>query len=168
MGTTDFVKQPDGAVEAEEQVQQITFLVDTEEYGVNALQVKEIIRYVSPVKVPNAPEPILGVINFRGEVIPVVDLRKTFGLSPLRIDQFTVIVIVEIIDGKIFGMAVDRVLDMVNVPLSKLEGNSGTASQDKQKYLKTIVKVNGRLILILDLNKIIAFDTDHLKSLESS
>lgn len=165
MDTTDLMKQPDGADEIEAQIQQITFLVDTEEYGVDALQVKEIIRYLSPVKVPNAPEPILGVINFRGEVIPVVDLRKTFGLSPLRIDQFTVIVIAET-EGKIFGMAVDRVLDMVNVPLSKLNDNSGTTSKDDQKHLKTIVKINGRLILILDLNKIITFDTDNLKSLE--
>lgn len=165
MDTTNLMKQPDGADEIEEQIQQITFLVDTEEYGVDALQVKEIIRYLSPVKVPNAPEPILGVINFRGEVIPVVDLRKTFGLSPLRIDEFTVIVIVET-EGKIFGMAVDRVLDMVNIPLSKLNDNSGTTSKDEQKHLKAIVKINGRLILVLDLNKIISFDTDNLKSLE--
>jgi purine-binding chemotaxis protein CheW len=165
MDTSDLTKQPDGADEIEEQIQQITFLVDTEEYGVDALQVKEIIRYLSPVKVPNAPEPILGVINYRGEVIPVVDLRKTFGLSPLRIDEFTVIVIVET-EGKIYGMVVDRVLDMVNVPSSKLNDNSGTTPKDDHKHLKAIVKINGRLILVLDLNKIISFDTDDLKSLE--
>ena len=165
MDTTDIMKQPNGADEDEEQVQQITFLVDTEEYGVDALQVKEIIRYLPPVKVPNAPDPILGVINFRGEVIPVVDLRRTFGLSPLQIDQFTVIVIAET-EGKIFGMAVDRILDMVNVPLSKLNENSGVTAKDNRKNLKTIVKINGRLILILDLNKIITFDTDNLKSLD--
>ncbi|NLW47825.1 MAG: chemotaxis protein CheW [Firmicutes bacterium] len=166
MDITDIVKQPNGAEEDEEQVQQITFLVDTEEYGVDALQVKEIIRYLPSVKVPNAPEPILGVINFRGEVIPVVDLRRTFGLSPLQIDEFTVIVIAET-EGKIFGMAVDRILDMVNVPLSKLNENSGTITKDDRKHLKTMVKINGRLILILDLNKLIAFDTDDLKSLEN-
>lgn len=166
MDTTDLMKQPDGVGEIEEQIQQITFLVDTEEYGVDALQVKEIIRYLPPVKVPNAPEPILGVINYRGEVIPVVDLRKIFGLSPLRIDEFTVIVIVET-EGKIFGMAVDRILDMVNVPLSKLNDNTGTASKDDQKHLKAIVKINSRLILILDLNKIITFNTDNLKSSEN-
>jgi purine-binding chemotaxis protein CheW len=166
MDITDLTKQTDGAEEIEEQVQQITFLVDTEEYGVDALQVKEIIRYLSPVKVPNAPEPILGVINFRGEVIPVVDLRRTFGLSPLQIDEFTVIVIAET-EGKIFGMAADRILDLVDVPLSKLNENSGATAKEDQKHLKTIVKINGRLILILDLNKLITFEPDNLNSLEN-
>ncbi len=159
MDTTDYLKsQPDCQIDQEQQVQQITFLVDTEEYGVDALQVQEIIRYLLPVKVPNAPEPIQGVINFRGEVIPVVDLRKTFGLSPLQIDQYTVIVIIEF-DGKIFGMVVDRVLDMVNIPLSKLNDSSIANSQANHKYLKAMVKINGRLVLILDLNQIITFDT---------
>lgn len=165
METNDLLKQPD-IDKDEEQIQQITFLVDTEEYGVNALQVKEIIRYFEPVKVPNAPEPILGVINFRGEVIPVVDLRRVFGLNPLQIDQFTVIIIVEM-EGKIFGMVVDRVLDMVNVPLSKLSPNSGSVSNINQKYLKTILKINGRLILVLDLDKVITFETDKIASLGS-
>ncbi len=166
MDTTDFIKQPDDTDNIEEQVQQITFLVDTEEYGVDALKVKEIIRYFPPVKVPNAPEPIQGVINFRGDVIPVVDLRKTFGLSQLQVDQFTVIVIIEN-EGKIFGMAVDRVLDMVNVPVSKLNENCGTTIEGNQKYLKAIVKINGRLILIIDLEKVITFDTEKLTSMDT-
>lgn len=165
METNDLVKQPDDA-NNEEQVQQITFLVDTEEYGVNALLVKEIIRYFEPVKVPNAPEPILGVINFRGEVIPVVDLRRIFGLNSLQIGQYTVIIIIEM-EGKIFGMVVDRVLDMVDVPFSKLSQNSGSTANANQKYLKTILKINGRLILVLDLDKVITFDTDKITSLES-
>lgn len=166
MDTADYVtRQPDEASEMEEQVQQITFLVDTEEYGVDTLRVQEIIRYLLPVKVPNAPDPIQGVINFRGEVIPVVDLRKTFGLSPLQIDQYTVIVIIEL-DGKIFGMVVDRVFDMINIPLSKLNDSSVTNSQANNKYLQAMVKIEGRLILILDLNKIITFDTEKLLSPE--
>lgn len=157
MDTVDNIKQPNDAGETGEYSQQITFLVDTEEYGVDALRVQEIIRYLTPVKVPNAPDPILGVINFRGEVIPVVDLRKTFGLSPLQIDQYTVIVIIEI-ESKIFGIVVDRILDMANIPLSKITESSVGNSQANHQYLIAMVKFEGRLILILDLNKIIAFD----------
>lgn len=161
MDTADY-KQQDEQVEIEEYVQQITFLVDTEEYGVEALRVQEIIRYLTPVKVPNAPEPIQGVINFRGEVIPIVDLRKTFGLNPLEIDQYTVIVILET-EGKIFGIIVDRVLDIVDIPLSKMNDNSPGSSQANRKFLKAMVKLDSRLILILDLDKIITFDMGNLE-----
>lgn len=161
MDTADY-RQPDEQVEIEEYVQHITFLVDTEEYGVNALRVQEIIRYLTPVKVPNAPEPIQGVINFRGEVIPVVDIRKTFGLKPLEIDQFTVIVILET-EGKIFGIIVDRILDMVDLPLSKINDSSVGNSQANRRYLKAMVKLDSRLVLILDLDKIITFDMGNLE-----
>lgn len=162
MDTADNVmNQPNDAAETEERIQHITFLVDIEEYGVDTLRVQEIIRYILPVKVPNAPEPIQGVINFRGEVIPVVDLRKTFGLSPLQVNQFTVIIIIEL-EGKTFGMAVDRVLDMIDIPLSKLNDDSESYSNADQKHLKTMVKIDGRLVLILDLNKIITFDPNNI------
>ena len=150
-------KQQDGHGEVEEYSQQITFLVDTEEYGVEALRVQEIIRYLTPVKVPNAPDSIQGVINFRGEVIPVLDLRKALGLSPLQVDPYTVIVVIEI-ESKIFGIVVDRVLDLVDIPLSKINDGPGGNSQANRKYLKAMVKMEGRLILILDLEKIITFE----------
>ena len=156
METADFKQQGD-QVEVEEYAQHITFLVDTEEYGVDALRVQEVIRYVTPVKVPNAPESILGVINFRGEVIPIVDLRKIFRLSPLTIDQYTVIVILET-EGKIFGLIADRILDMVNLPVSIINDGSLGNSQANQRYLKAMVKFEGRLLLILDLDKVITFD----------
>lgn len=154
--TADF-KHLDEQGEREEYTQYITFLVDTEEYGVDALRVQEVIRYVTPVKVPNAPESILGVINFRGEVIPIVDLRKIFGFSPLVIDQYTVIVIMET-EGKIFGLVADRIMDMVNLPVSKINESSVGNSQGNQRYLKAMVKFEGRLLLILDLDKVITFD----------
>lgn len=156
MDTADY-KQPGEHEEVEEYSQQITFLVDTEEYGVEALRVQEIIRYLAPVKVPNAPDSIQGVINFRGEVIPVLDLRKTLSLSPLQIDQYTVIVVIET-EGKMFGIVVDRILDLVNIPLSKINEGSVVNSQANRKYLKAMVKFEGRLILILDLEKIITFE----------
>ncbi len=161
MDAADYRLQ-DEQVEMEEYVQQITFLVDTEEYGVDALRVQEIIRYLKPVKVPNAPASIQGVINFRGEVIPVVDIRKTFGLNPLEIDQYTVIVILET-EGKIFGIVVDRILDMVDIPLSKIDDSSVGSSQLNRKYLKAMVKFDSRLILILNLDKIITFDMGTLE-----
>ncbi len=156
MDTTSYHQQ-DEQEKIEEYAQHITFLVDTEEYGVEALQVQEIIRYLTPVKVPNAPDSILGVINFRGEVIPVMDLRKTLGLGPLEIDQYTVIVVIET-EGKIFGLVVDRILDLVNIPLSKINDGSVGNSQTNRKYLKAMVKFEGRLVLILDLEKIITFE----------
>jgi purine-binding chemotaxis protein CheW len=136
--------------------QQLVFLIGSEEFGVDALQVKELIRYSAPVKVPNAPPTVRGVINFRGEVIPVLDMRMIFQLEPGKYNEYTVIVVVET-GGKIFGLIVDRVLDMISLAEENIQPTPEFSSKEKTKYLKSMGKFGNQLILMLNLEKVVDF-----------
>ncbi len=136
--------------------QQLIFSIETEEFGVDALKVQEMIRFLTPVKVPNAPAVVRGVINFRGEVIPVLDMRKIFQLEPGNYNEFTVIVIVET-NNKIFGLIVDKVSDIISIPENNIQPTPEFSSKEKTKYLKAMGKVGHRLILMIDLEKVIDF-----------
>jgi purine-binding chemotaxis protein CheW len=136
--------------------QQMIFNLDTEEFGIDVLKVQEIVRFIKPVKVPKAPDCVFGVINFRGEIIPVLDLRQIFGLEPTKYGEFTVIIIVKT-NEKTFGMIVDRVVDIINIPEANIQRTEFSA-KEKTKYLKAMGKLENRLVLLLDLDKVVDFD----------
>jgi purine-binding chemotaxis protein CheW len=136
--------------------QQLLFLIGSEEFGVDALRVQELIRYTSPVKVPNAPPSVQGVINFRGEVIPVLDMRTIFQLESGNYNDFTVIIVVET-NGKIFGLIVDRVLDIISFSEDNIQPTPEFSSKEKTKYLQAMGKIGNRLILMIDLEKVVDF-----------
>ncbi len=136
--------------------QQLIFLVGNEEFGVDVLRVQEMIRYSVPVKVPNAPPAVCGVINFRGEVIPVLDMRRIFQLEPGHYNDYTVIVVVET-EGKIFGLIVDRVVDIVSMADGSIQPTPEFSSKPKTKYLQSMGKIGNRLILMVDLEKLVDF-----------
>ncbi|SJZ40935.1 chemotaxis protein CheW [Selenihalanaerobacter shriftii] len=134
----------------------VTFRVDDEEYGVDVLKVQEIIRYHQPTKVPNAPEVIKGVINFRGEVIPIVDLRKKFNLELREYDSFTVIIILEVKD-KIVGIIVDHVSDILSFSKEDIQTALEFSSDIKTEFIKGMAKLDERLIILLELEKLLSF-----------
>jgi purine-binding chemotaxis protein CheW len=136
--------------------QQLIFLIESEEFGVDVLKVQELIRYTPPVKVPNAPPMVRGVINFRGEVIPVLDMRMIFQLGVGNYNEFTVIVVIET-NGKIFGLIVDRVLDIFCISEENIQSTPEFSSKEKTKYLRAMGKIGNRLILMVDLDKIVDF-----------
>lgn len=146
---------------AENEQQLIIFIVGNEEFGLDVLKVQEIIRYMTPTKIPHAPYYMEGVIDFRGEVIPVLNMRRRFGLPEIEDIEFIVIIVIEVND-KLFGLMVDRVLDIVNIPEDKTQPATDFAEQEKTKYLKAIGKLGKRLILLLDLEKIMDFDDEKL------
>lgn len=129
----------------------------------NVLSVQEIIRYVKPTKIPHAPWFVEGVIDFRGEVIPVLNMRSKFGIEAGTNNEFSVIIIVEY-SGKIMGMIVDGVSDILNLPAEKIQPTPDLNSHEKTKYLKAMGKFNERLILILDLEKIFSIDEEKMLS----
>jgi purine-binding chemotaxis protein CheW len=131
----------------------LIFNVGKESFGVDVLLVQEIIRYMSPTQIPNAPRAVRGVINFRGEVIPVLDLRERFGLSPQDYDQFTVIVVLEF-DGKTMGFIVEHVSDIVSLDHQSIQLTPDFSEDEKTAYLKGIGKFGEQLILLLDMEKI--------------
>jgi purine-binding chemotaxis protein CheW len=137
----------------ENETQLLIFSVDGEEFGIDVLLVQEIIRYIPPTKIPNAPRAVHGVINFRGEVIPVLDIRERFNLSEKAYDEFTVIVIVEC-DGKTMGLVVDKVSDIVNLPNKNTQALPEISFDEKTAYLKGMGKLGERLILLLDSDKL--------------
>jgi purine-binding chemotaxis protein CheW len=136
--------------------QQMIFNLGPEEFAIEVLKVQEIIRFVKPVKVPKAPESVEGVINFRGDIIPVLNLRQIFCLESLKHDEYTVIIIVKS-NEKTFGMIVDSVSDIITIPEANIQP-SEFSSKEKTKYLKAMVKLEERLVLMLDLDKVVDFD----------
>jgi purine-binding chemotaxis protein CheW len=98
----------------EEEVQQVVFWIEEEEFSVDITDIQEIIKYTAPVKVPKSPDYIIGIINFRGHVIPVIDLRIIFNFPKIEINNYPIIVVVEG-EEKIFGLLVDKVTDIVTL-----------------------------------------------------
>lgn len=138
--------------------QYVSFNLDDEEYGIEVLLVQEIIRYQKPTKVPNSNQIIQGVINFRGKIIPLIDMRAKFGLPTREYDIFTVIIVLEI-KGKTVGLIVDRVYDIVSLS----EDNVQIADEEfvhdlKAEYLKGMGKIGNRLILLLEPDKVLSFE----------
>jgi len=152
----------------EDEEQFIIFSVDTEEYGLSVLRVQEIIRYLSPTKVPQAPPFVEGVIDFRGEVIPILNLRARFNLPPRSYDTFSVIIVIEA-NGKIVGLTVDQVSDIINIPNEKIHPAPEFSAQKNTRYLTAMGKLGERLVLILDLDKIMDLrDQEQLEELINS
>jgi purine-binding chemotaxis protein CheW len=152
--TMDILNQQLTNISAENQY--VTFRVADEEYGIDVMKVQEIIRYEEPTKVPNAPEVIKGVINFRGEVIPVFDLRIKFNLELRKYDNFTVVVILEVKD-KIIGIIVDHVSDILSFAPEDIQKDLEFSSNIKTEFIRGMAKLDDRLIMLLELEKLLSF-----------
>jgi len=153
--TVDILNQQLTKISAENQF--LTFKVADEEYGVDVLKVQEIIRYRKPTKMPNAPDIVKGVINFRGEVIPMVDLRKKFNLELKEYDHFTVVIILEV-KSKIVGIIVDKVSDMLSFNDEDIQTNLQFGSHVDMKFIKGMARIEDRLIILLYLDKLLSFE----------
>lgn len=154
--TMDILNLQFTSSEAEKQL--IIFTVGNEEYGLDVLRVQEIIRYVTPTKIPHAPDYVEGVINFRGEVIPTLCLRKRFGLPARADNDFSVIIVIEM-NGKTVGLTVDQVSDILNIPSEQIQVTPELSARPETQYLKAMGKLGDRLIMILDLDKIMSISS---------
>jgi purine-binding chemotaxis protein CheW len=139
--------------------QMVTFNLGQEEYGVNILQVQEINRMVEITQVPQTEHYVEGIINLRGKVIPIIDLRKKFGMAEKEYDSHTRIVVVDV-SSEVVGLVVDGVSEVLRVQADSLEDApklvSGASSYSGAEYIKSIAKLQDRLLIYLDLNKIIS------------
>jgi purine-binding chemotaxis protein CheW len=138
----------------EELLQLVSFNIGSEEFGVDILKVQEINRMVEITKVPQAPHYVEGVINLRGKVIPIVDLRKRFNLEVREYDKNTRIVVVDI-GGNIMGMVVDSVSEVLRLPASTIEPPPDIVTGVNSEYIKGVAKLEDRLLIFLDLSKVI-------------
>ena len=139
--------------------QLVVFDLDNESYGINIESVREIIRLQEITKVPRTPDFVEGIINLRGKVIPVIDLRTRFGLAEQERDEETRIVNVDIAGHEI-GMVVDAVTEVLRISRDSVEPPSSVITTDDSGYLKGIAKLENRLILTLDLDQILS-KTEH-------
>lgn len=147
-------KQDSAGMAASGELQLVSFNIGTEEFGVDILKVQEINRMVEITKVPQAPHYVEGVINLRGKVIPIVDLRKRFNLELKEHDKNTRIVVVDI-GGNIMGMIVDSVSEVLRLPADTVEPPPEIVTGINSEYIKGVAKLDDRLLIFLDLSKVI-------------
>ena len=137
-----------------EDVQVAAFKLLKEEYGVNILNVQEIKVLTDITRVPFAPDYIKGVINLRGSVLPVIDLKQRLGLAETPYTDRTRIVTVSVEDVHI-GMLVDAVTEVLNLENALVDTKKATNARESSRFLSGIGNINGRLIVLLNLEEIV-------------
>lgn len=138
-------------------LQLVSFVIESEEFGIDILKVQEIIRPVAITRVPNAPTFVEGVINLRGRIVPVIDLRKRFGLAEREQDQHTRIIVVELSD-RVVGFMMDAVKEVIRVDAGIIEPPPDLAIGIDTHYIKGVAKLADRLLILLDLEEVLTAD----------
>jgi len=139
-------------------IQVVVFKLDNERYGVETSQVKEIIRVEEITRIPNAPDFVEGVINLRGQITTIINLRKRFGMEPKEIDANTRIIVFDYNNNTI-GMMVDVVLEVKYLSAKNIEMlPSIITSRNDARFLKGIGKLPEGLLILIDLNKVLNED----------
>ena len=138
-----------------ETIQVVSFKLGSEEYGVDIAQVQEINRMVAVTHVPRAPQFMEGVINLRGQLIPIIDLRTRFGMPRTEHTKSTRIVVTEV-GAKRVGMVVDSVSEVLRLPTDQIEDAPEMITGVDTEYIRGVGKIEDRLIILLDLAKIIS------------
>lgn len=139
----------------------LTFSLASEEYGVSVLKVREIMKMMDITAVPQVPAHVRGVINLRGKVIAVVDLRLKFGFQAQEQTDETAIIVVETaVDGGtiLTGLVVDSVSDVLNIVSDEIEATPAFGDRVKIDYISGMAKVKGRVKILLDLDRAIGWD----------
>jgi len=140
-----------------ELLQLVTFSIGEEEFGVDILKVQEIIRTMEITKVPRAPQFVEGVINLRGKVIPIIDLRRRFSLHTRSHDSNTRIIVIEITQ-MIVGFVVDAVSEVLRIPVDTVEPAPPVVAGMDSDYISGVGKLHDRLLILLDLDRLLSAD----------
>ncbi|SDC62485.1 purine-binding chemotaxis protein CheW [Terribacillus halophilus] len=155
------------AEEIVQDVKVIVFQLKNEEYAVPVTQVGSIEKMEHITRVPNTEDFIKGVINMRGVVTPIVDLRSRLGLEETPVDENTRIIIVDLEETSI-GLIVDAANDVVDIPVNKIEEAPQVIGAIDIDYIDGVVNLEDRLVILLDLRKVLKFhEIEAIKSIES-
>ena len=138
----------------DELYQLVNFDIGSEEFGVDILKVQEIIRVPEITRVPNCPEFVEGVINLRGKIVPVVDLRHRFKLPSIKKDNNTRIIVVELAE-KTVGFLVDQVKEVIRVETAIIEAPPDLVTSAERRDITGVAKLEDRLLILLDLDQIL-------------
>ena len=134
-------------------LQLVTFKLENYEFGVDILRVQEINRMMNITKIPNAPTFTEGVINLRGKIIPIIDLRKKLGFVSRVYDKSTRIIVVEL-DGIVLGFVVDSVSEVLRIPRDIIEPPPSIIGNVESDFIEGVGKLQDRLLILLELKKI--------------
>jgi purine-binding chemotaxis protein CheW len=139
----------------------LTFILAGEEYGIGILKVKEIIGIMAITTVPQTPAYMKGVINLRGKVIPIVDLRVKFGMEAIDYTEKTCIIVVEIASGGqkvMIGILVDSVSEVLNIKGGDIEDAPNFGSRLNTNYILGMAKTGGRVKILLEIDRVLSAD----------
>jgi purine-binding chemotaxis protein CheW len=138
----------------EKELQVVGFRIGRETFGLPISLVREIVRVPEITSVPNAPEYIEGVINLRGRIIPVVDMRKRFGEEVTLPSKKNRIVVVEL-ENRLIGLLVNSASEVLRIPPSEIQAPQDVFQEGELNYITGVGKLKGRLVILLDLNRIL-------------
>ncbi len=134
--------------------QWVTFRLGEEVYGIDVLQVQEVLRITEISPVPGAPDYVLGIINLRGNVVTVVDARNRFGLPPKESDDASRIIVVDAFE-KVIGLLVDNVSEVAYVPNSQIESAPNVGAEEGSRFVSGVSNREGDLLIMVDLARLI-------------
>ena len=131
----------------------LTFRLGSEEYGMDILKVQEIRGYDSITQIANAPEFIKGVVNLRGIIVPIIDMRIKFELGSVEYDQFTVVIILNV-SGRVMGIVVDGVSDVLSLDMDQMRATPEFGSVIDTEYIMGLGTVEERMLILIDIEKL--------------
>ncbi|NOX76134.1 MAG: chemotaxis protein CheW [Gammaproteobacteria bacterium] len=132
----------------------VTFQLENEKYGINVMQVQEVLRVTEIAPVPGAPVYVLGIINLRGNVVTVIDTRTRFGLQTKEVDDSSRVVIIEA-DEQVVGILVDSVAEVVDLNASEMETAPNVGTEESTKFIQGVASHEGELLILVDLNRLL-------------
>ncbi|MEZ8653347.1 chemotaxis protein CheW [Vibrio splendidus] len=141
----------------DEVLQWVTFQLEEETYGINVMQVREVLRYSEIAPVPGAPDYVLGIINLRGNVVTVIDTRSRFGLMQGEIADNTRIIVIES-ERQVIGILVDSVAEVVYLRSSEIDTTPSVGTDESAKFIQGVSNRDGKLLILVDLNKLLSED----------
>jgi purine-binding chemotaxis protein CheW len=142
--------------------QVLSFVLGRENYGVDILRVQEIRGWVAVTQIPNSPPDILGVINLRGDIVPIIDLRKKFALECVEYKSITVVIILAVrvrATSRQFGIVVDGVSDVIDIDPASVKPTPDLGSPEATRHIRGLVTMQERMLSLLDMDELIPTTT---------
>jgi purine-binding chemotaxis protein CheW len=137
-----------------ELIQFVTFILKDEVYGINVMQVQEVLRVTEIAPVPGAPPYVLGIINLRGNVVTVIDTRGRFGLPSADTDDSSRIIVIES-EKQVVGMLVDAVAEVVDLREDEIDVAPNVGNEESSRYIQGVATRENNLLILVDLNKLL-------------
>lgn len=135
--------------------QWVTFFLESEKYGIQVMQVQEVLRLTDIAPVPGAPDYVMGIINLRGNVVTVIDSRKRFGLPEQESDDSTRIVIIETESEMVVGILVDSVAEVAELRNSEIESAPNLGNDDSSRFIQGVCNKEDELLILVDVERLL-------------